>query len=139
MDIQITKIELIKEILDIENPELIEKFVNLLKKEKKDFWDELSLSQKVEIEKADLEILNEETSDYKTFMASHRNSKLDFVKDFINLNDEETIRKLENILWQKKDFWNELSASQKDEINLGIKQLDEGKKVSFESFLNKVS
>lgn len=72
MDIQTKKIELVKEILNIEKPELIEKFVNLLKEEKKDFWHELSLSQKEEIEKADLEILNEETSDYETFMAPHR-------------------------------------------------------------------
>jgi hypothetical protein len=72
MDIQTTKIELIKMILDIETPELIEKVVKLLKKEKKDFWDELSSAQKEEIEKADLEILNEETTDYETFISSHR-------------------------------------------------------------------
>ena len=38
-----------------------------------------------------------------------------------------------------KNFFYIFIPSQKDEINLGIKQLDEGKKVSFESFLNKVS
>lgn len=72
MDIQTTKIELIKEILDIDTPELIEKVVNLLRKEKKDFWDDLTPSQQEEIHKADLEILNEETTDYETFMSSHR-------------------------------------------------------------------
>lgn len=72
MDIQTTKIELIKEILDIDTPELIEKVAHLLKKEKKDFWNDLSPSQQEEINKADLEILNEETTDYETFMASHR-------------------------------------------------------------------
>ncbi|WP_343329898.1 hypothetical protein [Polaribacter staleyi] len=72
MDIQTTKRELIKEILEIETPELIEKIVNLLKKEKKDFWDDLNSLQKEEIEKADLEVLNEETTDYETFMSSHR-------------------------------------------------------------------
>jgi hypothetical protein len=65
------KINLIKEILEIETHELIEKVLNLLKKEKKDFWDELTPKQKAEIEKADLEVLNEETTDYKTFMSSN--------------------------------------------------------------------
>ena len=72
MDMQTTKIELSKEILDIDTPELIEKVVNLLRKEKKDFWDDLTPSQQEEIHKADLEILNEETTDYETFMSSHR-------------------------------------------------------------------
>jgi len=72
-------------------------------------------------------------------MASLRNTKIDFMKDFVNLENKETINKLKNILRQKNDFWNELSKSQKEEINLGIKQLDEGKKISFESFLNKIS
>ena len=72
MDFQTTKIKLVKEILDIETPELIEKIISLLKKEKKDFWDDLTPSQQEEIDKADLEIINEETIDYETFMASHR-------------------------------------------------------------------
>jgi len=72
MDIQTTKIELIKEILDIETPELIEKIATFLKKEKNDFWDELTLSQQEEIKKADLDVLNEDTTDYETFMSSHR-------------------------------------------------------------------
>lgn len=72
MDFQTTKIELIKEILEIETPELIEKVSTFLKREKKDFWDNLTTYQQEEINKADLEILNEETSDYDTFMSSHR-------------------------------------------------------------------
>ena len=72
MDIQTTKIELVKEILDIDTPELLKKVVNLLKKEKRDFWDDLTPYQQEEINKADLEILNEETTDYDHFMSSHR-------------------------------------------------------------------
>jgi len=55
---------LVKEILDIDTPELIEKVLIFLRKEKKVFWDNLTPSQKEEIRKADLEILNEETTDY---------------------------------------------------------------------------
>jgi hypothetical protein len=138
MDIQATKIKLIKEILEIENPELIKKVVNLLKKDKNDFWDDLYSSQKEEIEKADLEILNEETTDYETFISSNNNNKIKFLKDYINLENEETTNKLENILWQKNDFWNKLSTSQKAEIELGIKQLDEGKRFSYESVLKEI-
>ena len=38
MDIQSTKIELAKLILDIENPALIQKIKDLLLKEPSDFW-----------------------------------------------------------------------------------------------------
>lgn len=73
MDIKTSKIILIKEILDIETPELIEKIIKLLKNEKKDFWDHLSDQQQQEILKADTEIAEEETIDYETFISSHRN------------------------------------------------------------------
>jgi hypothetical protein len=39
---------------------------------------------------------------------------------------------------EKKDFWNELSESQQNDINQGIKELDEEKKVSWEDFFKKV-
>jgi hypothetical protein len=39
----------------------------------------------------------------------------------------------------KTDFWNELSPSQKKEIEQGIKQLDEGKRISWESLLKEIS
>ncbi|PQB08616.1 hypothetical protein BST83_05455 [Polaribacter filamentus] len=59
------------DFINLENEETIRKLENLLWKNN-DFWNELSLSQREEIEKADLEILNNETSDYETFMSSHR-------------------------------------------------------------------
>jgi len=73
MDLQKTKIALIKEILEIETPELIKKVTDFVRKEKVDFWDELTTEQQSEINKADAEIVNEETTEYETFMASHRN------------------------------------------------------------------
>lgn len=50
MDIQASKIELAKMILDLEDSKLIEKVRKLLTKEKKDFYDELSEDQKLEIQ-----------------------------------------------------------------------------------------
>ena len=37
------------------------------------------------------------------------------------------------------DFWSKLSESEKEEIRLGIKQLDEGERISLDDFIKKVS
>ena len=57
MNIQSSKIELVKMILNIENDKFIEKITDFIKKEKIDFWNELSLSEQKEIEKG-IEELN---------------------------------------------------------------------------------
>lgn len=49
MDIQTSKIELTKLILNIENPTLINKIKDLLTKETGDFWFSLSKTEKEEI------------------------------------------------------------------------------------------
>ncbi|WP_426092808.1 hypothetical protein [Flavobacterium sp. DSR3-2] len=51
MDIQSSKIELVKIILNIENDKFIEKITEFIQKEKVDFWDELSAADQKEIEK----------------------------------------------------------------------------------------
>lgn len=50
MDIQASKIEIAKMILDLEDSILIEKVRKLLIKEKKDFYDEFTEDQKLEIQ-----------------------------------------------------------------------------------------
>ncbi|HEX9826472.1 MAG TPA: hypothetical protein VGA80_07720 [Flavobacteriaceae bacterium] len=73
MNIQAEKIELIKMLLDTENPKIIESIKKILRKEKtSDFWDDLSLQQREEIEKASIEIENGEVTDYESFMQKHR-------------------------------------------------------------------
>lgn len=73
MDIQAEKIQLAKMLLDTENPKIIESIKNIFKREKTvDFWTDLSLEQKNEIEKASIEIENGETIDYESFMQKHR-------------------------------------------------------------------
>jgi hypothetical protein len=52
MDIQTTKIELMRMILGIENPQIINKISALIKNETSDFWDELSSEQQLEINQA---------------------------------------------------------------------------------------
>lgn len=52
MDLQATKIELMRMILGIDNPSVIERISALLKNETSDFWDELTPEQQNDIEKA---------------------------------------------------------------------------------------
>ena len=49
MDLQTSKIELVKIILEIENFELIKNLTEILKKKEKDFWSELTIEEKEEI------------------------------------------------------------------------------------------
>ena len=50
MDIQASKEELVKMILDLEDSKLIDKLRKLITKEKKDFYDEFTEDQKLEIQ-----------------------------------------------------------------------------------------
>jgi hypothetical protein len=40
---------------------------------------------------------------------------------------------------EKEDFWFELSDTEKQEIELGIKQLDAGERIPVNDFLNKIN
>jgi len=51
MDIQTSKIELVKLILNIENTEFIQKVSDFIKNEKSDFWNDLSHAEQDEIKK----------------------------------------------------------------------------------------
>ncbi len=49
MDIQTSKIELVKIILNIENDNFIKKVTDFINDEKSDFWNELSAAEQEEI------------------------------------------------------------------------------------------
>lgn len=68
MDMQTTKIELVKAILNIDNKEIIQKISYLLKGENVDFWDELNTSQQNEIKKGIEELNNGERVSYSNFL-----------------------------------------------------------------------
>lgn len=73
MDIQAEKIALAKMLLETENPKIIASIKKIFSKEKMhDFWDDLFAEQKQEIEKASLEIANEEVIEYDLFMQKYR-------------------------------------------------------------------
>ena len=58
MDIQLEKLELIKFIAETEDVSLIKSFKKLLKKEKKDWWEDLSDEQKAGIEQGERDFEN---------------------------------------------------------------------------------
>ena len=73
MDIQASKIELAKMILDLEDSKLIEKVRKLITREKKDFYDELSEDQKLEIQFGIDQLDRGEKVSWEDFKASRRN------------------------------------------------------------------
>lgn len=68
MDIQTTKLELLKIILENENSEFIRKVADFVKREKSDFWDELSFSEQNEIKKGIKELENGKRVSYESFL-----------------------------------------------------------------------
>ena len=73
MNIQAEKIELVKMLLNTDNPKIIQSIKQIFKKEKSvDIWDELSPEQKTEIQQGTTEIENGKVTDYDSFMANHR-------------------------------------------------------------------
>ncbi|WNW02128.1 hypothetical protein RRF68_01540 [Tenacibaculum sp. HL-MS23] len=68
MDIQSTKIELIKTILAIENSDLIQKLADFINKEEVDFWNELSISEQNEIKKGINELDGGKRISYNSFL-----------------------------------------------------------------------
>lgn len=62
-----------------------------------------------------------------------QSTKIELVKAILAIENNDFIQK------EKVDFWNELSASEKAEIEQGINELNQGKRVSYDSFLKKIS
>lgn len=67
-------------------------------------------------------------------------SKLELIKAILKIDNVSVIEKISNLLQkEQQDFWNELSIPQQEEIKKGLEELDQGKRVSYESFLKKIS
>ncbi len=63
-------------------------------------------------------------------------SKLELFKMIYNIEDQNIIDDLIKIVRNsQKDFWFDLSDSQKQEIKTGITQLDSGQRISLEDLL----
>ena len=68
MDIRTTKLELLKTILETENKDFIQRVADFVKKEKVDFWDELTLSEQSEIKQGVEELDNGKRISYESFL-----------------------------------------------------------------------
>ncbi|HQB78045.1 MAG TPA: hypothetical protein PLJ52_06835 [Tenuifilaceae bacterium] len=73
MNIQAEKLELVRMILDTDNPSILSSIKRIFESYKNiDFWDSLPESQKEEILRGIEEVENGETVDYEEFMKKHR-------------------------------------------------------------------
>lgn len=63
--------------------------------------------------------------------------KLDLIQWLIQLDDEQLLNKIQALQKEDTDFWNELSDSQKQEINKGLAELGAGQKHDYESVVAK--
>ena len=69
-----------------------------------------------------------------------KTTKIELVKAILEIDNNEFIQRVADFINKEKvDFWNELSSSEQKEIKQGIQELDQGKKVSYDSFLKKIS
>jgi hypothetical protein len=68
MDIRTTKLELLKTILETENKDFIQRVADFVKKEKVDFWDELTLTEQSEIKQGIEELDNGKRISYESFL-----------------------------------------------------------------------
>ncbi|WP_405252951.1 hypothetical protein [Dokdonia sp. Asnod3-C12] len=69
-----------------------------------------------------------------------QSTKIELVKTILAIENSDFIQKVADFVnAEKVDFWNELTTSEQSEIKEGINQLDRGKRVSFDSFLKKIS
>ena len=73
MDFQTSKIELAKMILDLEDSKLIEKLRKLVIKEKKDFYDDFTEDQKLEIQYGIEQLDRGERISWEDFKLRRRN------------------------------------------------------------------
>lgn len=67
-------------------------------------------------------------------------TKLALLKIILENDNSEFLQKLSDFIKREKsDFWDDLTEEDQQEIKKGIEELNEGKKVSFDSFLKKIS
>jgi len=65
MDLKALKLELLKHILQSESQELLNKLLNTIKKEEKDFYADLTVEQKQDIELARNQIKSGQVEDWE--------------------------------------------------------------------------
>lgn len=72
MDIQLEKLELMKLLLETENPSILKSIKKIFQKEQKDWWDDLPESVKDDIEESERQIERGEFSTFQDVMLKLR-------------------------------------------------------------------
>lgn len=72
--------------------------------------------------------------------AEFQNSKIELAKLVLNIESEALLEKVRIFLTEEDfDFWNELSIEKQDEIRRGKKDVEEGRTISLNEFIRKIS
>jgi len=67
-------------------------------------------------------------------------SKIELAKLILSIDSPDLINKIRQLLLSEtSDLWNSLSASEKEEIEFGLNQLNQGKRIPIEETLRKIS
>lgn len=63
--------------------------------------------------------------------------KLELVKLILETENIDILTKIKTLLKveKKKDFWDDLTQKQKDEINVGLSEIENGDVVDYEEFI----
>ncbi|MCH8496765.1 MAG: hypothetical protein LAT57_14190 [Balneolales bacterium] len=69
-----------------------------------------------------------------------KSAKIELVRLIVGIDNPQGLaHEIDTISAQKEDFWNELVDSLKEEIRLGIQELDKGNRTDFDEFIRQVS
>ncbi|MCT4664768.1 MAG: hypothetical protein N4A45_06000 [Flavobacteriales bacterium] len=68
MDFQASKKELLKTILDIDNTAMIQRISEFIKREKADFWNELSIEEQNEIQQGMSDLKKGDKIEFNEFL-----------------------------------------------------------------------
>jgi len=67
-------------------------------------------------------------------------TKIELVKTILDIDNKDFIQKVADFIEKEKiDFWNEMSTNEQNEIKQGIDELEKGKRISYDSFIKKIS
>ena len=64
--------------------------------------------------------------------------KLHILEHLAEVHDEAVIHQIENLLFPKRDWWLDLNEREQKSILNGAKQAKEGKKVAFETLMQRL-
>ena len=61
-------------------------------------------------------------------------AKFELTKPILSIENPTIIKKIKDFLIKTSDFGSEMTKEEKDELKLGIKQLNEVRRISFKNF-----